>query len=219
MIYNGTWQSASNTCANSGDATQIGTSTFNGDSSTNHQIVRVGYTYNSSYAVNTNGYGTLSEFFGTNEGDSNNTSSNAKIVIDQWYENNLNEYTDILEDSAGFCGDRVAYRKKVLMAETYRSKYYFNYDSTTTHEDFQLEFGSYFRNSSSTSPPSLTCAIHSNGTIVVDRSKVDLYSKSGSNTGNGRLSYPIALLSADETSFIGAGTRFGSCLGCTCATD
>ncbi len=78
LIYNGT-PDVEGKCTNTtGESTQIGTSAFN-------------ETYNSSeyvgYMVN------------------NTTDSTIKVVIDTWYQNNMTDYTDRLEDSV-WCNDR-----------------------------------------------------------------------------------------------------------------
>ena len=205
MIYNGTWTGS--TCANIGDAAQIGKSPFSGVYGTEMQVVRVGYTYNEAYAQNFSTVRTLADLFGTNSSDYNTTNSSVKTVIDEWYNSNLSAYTGLLESSAGFCGDRTVYRYGQLQPESLRMPQY------TSGMDGTYGFGSYHHNAySSQQSPTLTCAKSSSGNILMDRSTVDLYSVVGSSTGNGRLLYPIALLTADEASFsgLGAGSQYGS---------
>lgn len=212
MIYNGTWTGT--TCANATTAAQIRstakitagstatfTSAFNGSS---QQAVRVGYTYDSTYASNDMTDRSLATLFGTNAGDSNTTNSTIKANIETWYTNNLSGYTSILEPSAGYCNDRTVYNaSNVLQPESLEIP---QYSTSTT----QYNFGARTRNVTTAQLPSLTCATYDNGTVSVDRSKVDLYTVKDSADGNGRLAKPIALLTADEVSFAGSGRSSGS---------
>ena len=204
MIYNGLYgATTAGSCANATTNAQASGGPFNyngNDDSLDKQIVRVGYTYNSNYASNDEVDRSLSELFGTNVSDLNTTSSTVKTNIETWYVNNLSSYTSILEASAGYCGDRTIYNtSNVLQSEALEIP---QYSTSTT----QYNFGARVRNLTKTQSSSLTCATYNNGTIFVDRSKVDLYTVSGSIDGNGRLSKPIALLTADEASF--AGTTY-----------
>ena len=205
MIYNGKWTGS--TCANVQTNAQVTTSAFNGGSATNKQMVRVGYTYNSTYATNTAKSGTIAQIFGTNSTSSvNNTRSTIKEYIeDTWYASNMTAYTRILEPSAGYCNDRT-------MNTTTGWTTPLTEDSTiaATYGASGLQvyyFGAYIRNMNSAQKPSLTCAKYSN----VDRSTVDLYRYNGTNNAAGSttanyLKYPAALLTTDELSFAGSGS-------------
>ena len=205
MIYNGKWTGS--TCANVQTNAQVTTSAFNGGSATNKQMVRVGYTYNSTYATDTAKSGTIAQIFGTNSTSSvNNTRSTIKEYIeDTWYASNMTAYTRILEPSAGYCNDRT-------MNTTTGWTTPLTEDSTiaATYGASGLQvyyFGAYIRNMNSAQKPSLTCAKYSN----VDRSTVDLYRYNGTNNAAGSttanyLKYPAALLTTDELSFAGSGS-------------
>ncbi len=205
MIYNGKWTGS--TCANVQTNAQVTTSAFNGGSATNKQMVRVGYTYNSTYATNTAKSGTIAQIFGTNSTPSvNNKRSTIKEYIeDTWYAGNMTAYTSILEPSAGYCNDRT-------MNTTNDWTTPLTEDSTiaATYGASGLQiyyFGAYIRNMNSAQKPSLTCAKYSN----VDRSTVDLYRYNGTNNAAGSttanyLKYPAALLTTDELSFAGSGS-------------
>lgn len=83
MIYQGT--SANVT----GESTSIGTSSFNSSSGSN---MYVGYMY-------------------TNGGDGHglSTSSTIKEKLDSWYQSNLVNVTDKIDENSGFCNDRTPY--------------------------------------------------------------------------------------------------------------
>ena len=214
MIYNGKWTGS--TCANVQTNAQVTTSAFNGGSVTNKQMVRVGYTYNSTYATNTAKSGTIAQIFGTNSTSSvNNTRSTIKEYIeDTWYASNMTAYTRILEPSAGYCNDRT-------MNTTTGWTTPLTEDSTiaATYGASGLQvyyFGAYIRNMNSAQKPSLTCAKYSN----VDRSTVDLYRYNGTNNAAGSttanyLKYPAALLTTDEIRFFFLAATSGCSLRST----
>lgn len=205
MIYNGKWTGS--TCANASGAAQVTTKAFNGTSSTYQQIVRVGYTYNSTYATNTSQSGTIAQIFGTNSTPSvNDTRSTIKEYIeDTWYPSTLgasgSNYTSILEPSAGYCNDRTmntstSWTTPLAESTTIASTY-----GTSGLQAYY--FGAYPRNMNAAQPPSLTCG---NRYSQIDRNTVDLYRYVSGSTGvSNQLKYPVALLTADEASFAGSG--------------
>ena len=79
LIYNGT----SN--VTKGTSTQIGTSAFN---SSAYDNMYLGYMYSSGMVHGTG------------------TSSVIKTVIDNWYAQNLMDYSSYIDNNSGFCGDR-----------------------------------------------------------------------------------------------------------------
>ena len=194
MIYNGKWTGS--TCANSGTNVQTTTATtvFSGTTSTYAQAVRVGYTYNNSYASNTNTNRTLATLFGSDSSYSGNTKdSDAKSQVETWFTNNINSYTNLLEPSAGYCNDRSAYNTSgTLQNESSVSTQQYATSGVT-----RLNFGAHNRNLTTYQTPSLSCS----------RSTVDLYSTSSASGGNKQLLKPVALLTADEASFAGSGSQ------------
>ncbi len=110
------------------------------------------------------------------DNSSNTTDSTAKTTIDTWYKNNMTSYTSQLEDTV-FCNDRTYDANK-----TGWNKDYSNYDEWIYFSSRQrlAEFN-----------PSLICA-SGNDKFTVN-----------SNNGNGKLTYPIALLIADEIAYAG----------------
>ncbi len=104
----------------------------------------------------------------------NINNSTIKGIIDTWYENNLKtNYTKYLSTTAVYCNDR-----ELASGESYSitiKKFGFKaYDRLVTNK-----------------APSYDCA------AIEDKFTVD------TSTGNGKLTYPIALMTADEVSFAG----------------
>ena len=105
--------------------------------------------------------------------------SDIKTTIDNWYASNLADEAEYLEGSTGFCGDR--------------------YPSTSSSSSngsggtgrTQTYYGAYIRLVNSKNP-SFKCT-----------DSQDLYTTSGSSTGNAALQYPIGLITADEVAFAG----------------
>ncbi|MBQ8156458.1 hypothetical protein IJ101_01580 [Candidatus Saccharibacteria bacterium] len=202
IIYNGTWKN--NTCANTQAAAQLTGSPFNTDSATvsdatyngleHHNIHAVGYTY-SSLAAGTTDTTAISTIFGStgNDTTTNTNSSIIKQYLESWYHANMTDYTSKLEGNAGYCNDRSLYTSPsgdTPLADSTKIIPYGTTDNMTVYY-----FGPHLRNANqSTFSPTLTCP----------RGKVDLYSYTG-NTGNGQLTYPVALLTADEVSLAGNG--------------
>ncbi len=199
MIYQGKWTGS--TCANSGDNTQVATKAFNGTSSDFRQIVRVGYTHNSTYATNTSQSGTIAQVFGSNSNPgANDTRSTIKEYIeDTWYANNMTNYTSKLEASAGYCNDRTMNTSTSWTTPLAESTTITSYGTSVQ----TYYFGAYPRNANTTQAPSLTCG---NKYSQIDRSTVDLYRYVTNSTGvSNQLKYPAALLTADEVTFAGSG--------------
>ncbi len=106
---------------------------------------------------------------------SNEHSSKAKETVDSWYQSNLLDYTEKLEDTV-FCNDRSIYS-------------YGGWDKDTSG-DKELYFGAQERVSSK-KQPSLVCPnINDKFTTT-------------SEVGNGKLLYPVGLITADEIAYAG----------------
>ena len=201
MIYQGNWTGS--TCANATTNAEVTTSAYNGDSTTNRQIVRVGYTYNSTYATNTASTATIAEVLGSDSNPSvNNARSNIKTYIeDTWYtsSNGISAYTSILEPSAGYCSDRTVYDNTAPYTLQPESTSIVTYGTSGMTLYY---FGSIIRNNFALSDNNNRAL-----TLNCARSTVDLYRyvENGSGTSN-ELKYPTALLTADEAAFAGSGT-------------
>ena len=206
MIYQGKWTGS--TCANATTAAQVTTSAFSGITSTYRQIVRVGYTYNSTYATNSSQSGTIAQIFGSNSNSgANDTRSDIKTYIeDTWYPSAIgassgHDFTSKLEASAGYCNDRTmntstSWTTPLAESTTIASTY-----GTSGQQAYY--FGARPRNTNTAQSPSLTCG---NKYSQIDRSTVDLYRYVSGSTGvSNQLKYPAALITADEAAFAGSG--------------
>ena len=110
------------------------------------------------------------------------SSSTIKGILDTWYQNNLSSYADDLDGNAGFCNDREP--------STSSSSSNGSGGTGTT----KTYYGAYIRltvNQNSVSP-TFECENDS-----------DLFTTSGSSDGNGALTYPIGLITADEVVYAG----------------
>ena len=118
--------------------------------------------------------------------DNNTNNSAIKTVIDNWYSTNMTNYTNKLEDTA-WCNDRSIGTKN-------------GWDpnggvTSGNWTNYALLFSVYNR-VYSTHSPSLTCSRN-----------IDKFTTSTSN-GNGKLDYPVGLLTADEIMLAGADGSF-----------
>ncbi len=113
---------------------------------------------------------------------SNNSNSTIKGVIDDWYNKNLSDETEHISYTSGFCGDRSS-----STSETGTYAKTGGYGTQVTY------YGAYNRNYTNKTPD-LKCKYKDN----------DLYTTPGDgNEGNGKLKYPIGLITADEVAFAG----------------
>ena len=122
-----------------------------------------------------------------NDTHANLNSSNAKNKVDTWFENNLKEYQSLLTDTL-FCGDRSIADKEGYWASD---------DTTKGYRKEVTYYGTYARsnfsnNSELKNKPTLKCL-----------NKNDRYTVNDSNIGNASLSYPVALINADEIAMAG----------------
>ena len=184
MIYTGTTAPSSTNAVMTGEGTQIGTSAFN---SSYDKSEYVGYQYIEGQQ---HGYGKCN---GTSASCIVNGStvynSEIKQTIDNWYKTTTLE-TDIATKSLVsqdqiFCNDRSASTSDVAYSNT-------NYTTLTSWNSTgtQYYYGAYGRLYKSKSPI-LTCPTAS-----------DKFTVSTSN-GNGALTYPVGLITADEVAMAG----------------
>ena len=112
------------------------------------------------------------------EARTNTNDSTIKTYIDNWYENNLTSYTNYLSKDAIYCNDR-----ELASGETY---------STGTRNIDSFDFKSNER-------------LYTNKTPTYDCTNIkDAFSV---NNAKAKLTYPIALMTADEIAY--AGGVFG----------
>ena len=112
-----------------------------------------------------------------NEMFTNTTDSTIKKAIDTWYRKNMTAYTEKLEDTT-WCNDRTLYSGSLVGKDV---------DAGT---DFSY-FSAY--NRIRTYSPSVECSNESR----------DGFTVSTSSGGNGKLTYPVGLLTADEVMLAG----------------
>lgn len=105
----------------------------------------------------------------------NTADSDSKRAVDAWYAAHMTSYTNKLEDTP-FCGDRSFDFAAVMASNSWTFRYLAPHDRLYDHDHKY---------------PTIDCA---------DRR--DAYSVSADN-GNGDLTYPVALLSADEALLAG----------------
>ena len=117
-----------------------------------------------------------------NEMFANTNNSNLKVVIDKWYRDNMLAYTSKLEDTV-WCNDRSISEGALKSKDEDASNSLYTY------------FGARYRNLISPYKPNIACA-NINDSFTVN-----------GEFGNGALTYPVALLTADEVNLAGSGRR------------
>lgn len=117
-----------------------------------------------------------------NEMFTNTTDSTIKQMIDSWYQANMLEYTDKLEDTV-WCNDRSIARGPLKSKDEDSS---ITSGSRTTNK-------TYFGADGRTAKPIVKCPREEDKFTV------------NSKNGNGKLVYPVALLTADEMALAGRG--------------
>ena len=131
--------------------------------------------FNSSY--NNNMY--VGYMYQSNQVHGLTSSSTIKGILDNWYRDNLaTNYGDKIDGNAGFCGDRQPSTSDTTSNGSGGT------GTTVTY------YGAYIRLITNKAP-SFECINNS-----------DLYTTSGSSQGNGALTYPIGLITADEIAYI-----------------
>lgn len=158
IIYQG---SRANT---TGQETQIGESLFNSTDDRNNAYVGFKYSIGEVYGIS--------------------TSSTIKIMLDDWYSNNLVDYISLIDENAGFCGDRTP--------STSNTTSNGQGGTGTTYTYYGALLRLYNGYSSANASPTFKCA-----------NENDLYTVLKSNKGNRALAFPIGLITADEMAFAG----------------
>ena len=113
-----------------------------------------------------------------NEMFTNTTDSTIKKAIDTWYSQNMTAYTEKLEDTI-FCNDRTLYSGS-LAGKDVDARIDFSYFSAYNRANVKYS-------------PSIECSNESR----------DGFTVSTSSGGNGKLTYPVGLLTADEIMLTG----------------
>ena len=115
----------------------------------------------------------------------NTTNSTIKSTIDTWYENNMTNYTEKLEDTI-FCNDRSLYSGSLTGKDTNAGTSYSYFDV------YNRRYNLY--------RPSVECSNESR----------DGFTVSTDSGGNGKLIYPVGLLTADEIMLAGGNSIINS---------
>ena len=134
----------------------------------------------------------------------NTWNSSVKTVVDDWYNGNINAKTDAagnkydkyVSRTAIYCNDR--------SADNYTSDKYNDGSS-------EIRFSAYYR----FSQPSYKCGNDVSGSLYPSADNADRFSAStdttysnGVSAGNGKLQYPVALITYDDLAFAGARRAF-----------
>lgn len=124
------------------------------------------------------------------ETHANLNDSSAKKVADDWYTRNLSKYSSYIADNV-FCNDRSI--SKIILTE----------DDFGGHDPDNLEIG--YNHGYSTSPTYYRWAFgpwdtgnYNDNMLLTCPQQNDAFTVSDTNHGNGALTYPIGLITADE---------------------
>ena len=119
----------------------------------------------------------------------NTNNSTIKNTIDTWYKNNLlTNYDKYISKTAIYCNDRAGI------------------PDINTNDRFSTV--AYSRVTSAN--PSYKCGANTSNGLSSTADSADKFNASTSDDGNGKLKYPIALMTADEIVFAGSGYRIKS---------
>ena len=151
-------------------------------------------TFNSSRKNSSNigyMYGTTSSSFKTDTGSLanirlNTNSSQIKQAIDTWYENNmLTNYDKYISKTAIYCNDRSIGK------------------GTYSDDSGEMHFGAWTRLYTNKAP-TYKCGGNGTGGLFESTQAIeDKFSASTTGGGNGQLTYPVALMTADEAAYAG----------------
>lgn len=177
LIYNG--------IPNNGNCNATGSQTAIGESVWNEVVNDNAYVGYMTGKINATNY---------LEAQGNIGDSKIKTVIDSWYEENLKgtEAEDLIIDSV-YCNDRTM--------ESDWSNYKYN-DWISKYDITQLGFGSSYNTIFKGSSRVGTAVGVTEPTLVCQQDNDKFTTKA--KYGNGKLTYPIALLTADEAVFAGS---------------
>ena len=105
----------------------------------------------------------------------NTTDSTIKTYVDNWYKNNLTNYTKYLSTSAVYCND-----KSLGTGQTYSASSEFNFAP-----DYRIDFDT----QGAKANPSYNCT--------------DIRDAFSADNSSAKLTYPVSLMTADEIAFAG----------------
>ena len=164
-------------CDNTEEETQVGRSAFNANYTDN---AYVGYMYGTA---GSNTYAAT---------HANTNDSTIKTYIDNWYKANFDEITTSKLEDTVFCNDRST---KAYDANTIGNASYSSYGDLGYGKNNTLYLAAHRASYNSNTPhPSLVCQ-NNNDKFTVD-----------SKNGNGKLTYPVGLITLDEVVLAGFNT-------------
>ena len=146
---------------------------------------------NAYYTILNSGKNIDDVLYETTSGSTNEHDSEVKKYIDNWYSINMVRYTDYLEDTI-WCNDRSTYMKNGWDKDT---------DNSTS-----LSFGAKGRRTASVIGNFMSTSMGAGGDndpILSCPNKNDSFTVGSS--GNGKLKYPIGLITGDELVLAGGG--------------
>jgi hypothetical protein len=114
----------------------------------------------------------------------NTNSSYIKTIIDTWYNTNLSSYADKISDTL-FCNDRSIASTAAIWDSTDKAK---GYGTNKTY------YGAYNR------------IVKNNSPILSCPNKHDRFTVDDTTIGNGDLTYPVSLITADEVALAGGNS-------------
>ena len=146
-----------------------------------------GYIGTSSFNIADNSPKYVGYMYGDSDADldkarTNTNNSTIKTYIDNWYSTNLSSYSKYISTEAVYCNDRQLDNGQSWTFATSPSKFmsYITYS--------RLDF----KGDGANANPTYNCAV-----------REDSFSASTTGGGNGKLTYPIALMTADEIAYAG----------------
>lgn len=118
----------------------------------------------------------IASIYPTYDGSFDNMTD-LKDVLYSWYSTNMLALNNIINNKAIYCNDN-------------------SYDTNGVNEWGSFNYAAKTRIEAN--KPSLKCGVNANGTLInTSQADKDKYTKS-SSTGNGQLTYPVGLITADE---------------------
>ncbi len=139
--------------------------------------------------------------------DEAHTGTNPSTIaayLNDWYGSNLSQYEQYIDQNAGFCNDR-------QIVTGVDSSYNSGTGYGTSYTSYAM-YGRVYKSSPRQEQlPTLKCGVSAitaeeqETSVAVDDTAYarDLFTRTGANKGNGKLQYPIGLITADEVVLAG----------------
>jgi len=182
MIYQGKASGNPSSANKTGTTTQINGSTYS------YNVFNTDNGY-AGYMIGIESKLIASTSTSYNQAHTNTYDSNAKKKVDSWYKTNIADkgFSSYIDTNTGFCNDREAASGHLKFS----GEGYGAYD--TIYKPSDRVYMSNMVATKTTVTPTLQCANKSR----------DLFTVSSANLGNKKLTYPIGLITMDETIYAG----------------